>query len=87
VSADEQSGHVSALLALGVCGLRPEERAARRHRVGGAARARRRTYVPPRLMAPAVREPSLPDLTPRQEEVLRLLARGLPNKSIATRSA
>ena len=83
VSADEQSGHVNALLALGVSGYVPKSEppdvivsAVRLVLAGG-------TYVPPRLMAPAAREPSLPDLTPRQAEVLRLLARGLPNKSIA----
>jgi DNA-binding NarL/FixJ family response regulator len=83
VSAEEQSGHVNALLALGVSGYVPKSEppdvivsAVRLVLAGG-------TYVPPRLMAAAVREPALPELTPRQEEVLRLLARGLPNKSIA----
>jgi DNA-binding NarL/FixJ family response regulator len=83
VSADEQPGHVSALVSLGVSGYVPKSEppavivsAVRLVLAGG-------TYVPPRLLAPAAREPALPDLTPRQIEVLRLLARGLPNKSIA----
>ena len=42
------------------------------------------TYVPPRLLSSSAGAgDGTPDLTPRQVEVLRLLAQGLPNKSIA----
>jgi DNA-binding NarL/FixJ family response regulator len=83
VSADEDPVHVVSLVALGVSGYVPKREppavivsAVRLVLAGG-------TYVPPRLLAAGAAEPPLPDLTPRQAEVLRLLARGLPNKSIA----
>ena len=83
VSADENPAHVAALVSLGVAGYVPKSEppavivsAVRLVLAGG-------TYVPPRLMAGAARDAALPDLTPRQAEVLQLLARGMPNKSIA----
>jgi DNA-binding NarL/FixJ family response regulator len=83
VSADEDPAHVAALVSLGVSGYVPKSEppgvivsAVRLVLAGG-------TYVPPRLMSGATADPLLPDLTPRQAEVLELLARGLPNKSIA----
>ena len=82
VSADEDPAHVASLVALGVSGYVPKSEppavivsAVRLVLAGG-------TYVPPRLLANGAADP-LPDLTPRQAEVLKLLARGLPNKSIA----
>lgn len=83
VSADENPAHVAALVALGVSGYVPKSEppavivsAVRLVLAGG-------TYVPPRLLAGGAAEGALPDLTPRQSEVLQLLARGMPNKSIA----
>lgn len=82
VSADEDPAHVAALLALGVSGYVPKSEppavivsAVRLVLAGG-------TYVPPRLMGGPAGPPG-PELTPRQAEVLKLLAQGLPNKSIA----
>lgn len=83
VSAEEDPAHVAALLALGVSGYVPKSEppavivsAVRLVLAGG-------TYVPPRLLAGNGSGEPKPDLTPRQAEVLRLLAQGLPNKSIA----
>lgn len=84
VSAEEDPAQVSALLALGVSGYVPKSEppavivsAVRLVLDGG-------TYVPPRLLvAGSPSTASGPELTPRQLEVLRLLAQGLPNKSIA----
>jgi DNA-binding NarL/FixJ family response regulator len=83
VSADEDPGCVASLLALGVSGYVPKSEspavivsAVRLVLAGG-------TYVPPRLMTGATAPAPKPDLTPRQEEVLRLLAQGLSNQSIA----
>lgn len=82
VSADEDPAHVAALLSLGVSGYVPKSEppavivsAVRLVLAGG-------TYVPPRLLG-AAGTPEGPELTPRQAEVLKLLAQGLPNKSIA----
>jgi DNA-binding NarL/FixJ family response regulator len=82
VSADEDPAHVAALLSLGVSGYVPKSEppavivsAVRLVLAGG-------TYVPPRLLG-AAGTPDGPELTPRQAEVLKLLAQGLPNKSIA----
>jgi len=84
VSADEDPVQVSALLGLGVAGYVPKSdppavivSAVRLVLAGG-------TYVPPRLLAAgAGAGDEAPELTPRQLEVLRLLAQGLPNKAIA----
>ncbi len=84
VSADEDPAQVAALLALGVSGYVPKSEppavivsAVRLVLAGG-------TYVPPRLLSSSAGAgDGTPDLTPRQVEVLRLLAQGLPNKSIA----
>jgi len=84
VSAEEDPAQVSALLGLGVSGYVPKSdppavivSAVRLVLAGG-------TYVPPRLLvAGAKADVGLSELTPRQVEVLRLLAQGLPNKSIA----
>ena len=84
VTADEDPAQVAALLALGVSGYVPKSEppavivsAVRLVLAGG-------TYVPPRLLSSSAGAgDGTPDLTPRQVEVLRLLAQGLPNKSIA----
>lgn len=84
VSAEEDPAQVSALLGLGVSGYVPKSdppavivSAVRLVLAGG-------TYVPPRLLVAGAKvEGGLSELTPRQVEVLRLLAQGLPNKSIA----
>ena len=84
VSADEDPVQVSALIGLGVAGYLPKSdppavivSAVRLVLAGG-------TYVPPRLLAAgAGAGDEAPELTPRQLEVLRLLAQGLPNKAIA----
>jgi len=83
VSADEDRAHVAQLLALGVSGYVPKSdppavivSAVRLVLAGG-------TYVPPRLLAGDAPDDLRPELTPRQVDVLRLLAQGLPNKSIA----
>lgn len=84
VSAEEDPSQVAALLGLGVSGYVPKSEppgvivsAVRLVLAGG-------TYVPPRLLvAGAKADVGLSELTPRQVEVLRLLAQGLPNKSIA----
>ncbi|CAG0985009.1 Transcriptional regulatory protein DegU [Burkholderiales bacterium] len=85
VSAEENPSHVAALMALGISGYLPKSEplavivsAVRIVLAGG-------TYVPPRLLAAgAWPDAGVPGLTPRQVEVLRLLAQGLPNKSIAS---
>lgn len=86
VSAEDDPVHVAPLLALGVAGFIPKSEppavivsALRLVLAGG-------TYVPPRLAAGAAAPaPGVADtgLTPRQWEVVKLLARGLPNKAIA----
>jgi DNA-binding NarL/FixJ family response regulator len=87
-SASEDARLVRQLLALGVAGFMPKSdstqvilEAVRLVLAGG-------TYVPSRLLAAAAAPPSsaavaLDSLTPRQREVLRLLAEGKPNKVIA----
>lgn len=91
LSATEDRGLVRELIALGVAGFVPKSDAAevmlqaiRLVLAGG-------TYAPLRLLGdgrgdgrsePAVAAPAA-GLTPRQLEVLGLLARGLPNKRIA----
>lgn len=86
-SAAEDPALVRSLLALGVSGFIPKsdptpviQQAVRLVLAGGS-------YVPPRLLgaAPAAPEPpaQLAALTPRQHDVLRLLAEGKPNKLIA----
>jgi DNA-binding NarL/FixJ family response regulator len=90
LSATEDAALVRELIALGVCGFVPKSDAAavmlqaiRLILAGG-------TYAPLRLMTPTgpSRDVAPPPsaalgLTARQAEVLALLARGLPNKSIA----
>lgn len=87
-SASEDAGLVRELLALGVAGFIPKSdstqvilEAVRLVLAGG-------TYVPARLLAAPPAPPSagavaLDSLTPRQRDVLRLLAQGKPNKVIA----
>ena len=87
-SASEDPGLVRELLALGVAGFMPKSdstqvilEAVRLVLAGG-------TYVPTRLLAAAPARPSsgaiaIESLTPRQRDVLRLLAEGKPNKVIA----
>jgi DNA-binding NarL/FixJ family response regulator len=87
VSAEDDPDIVGPLLALGVAGFVPKSEtpavivsALRLVLAGG-------TYVPPRLAAAAAAPrpgPADAGLTPRQWEVVKLLARGLPNKSIAS---
>lgn len=90
ISASEDTATVRELIALGVAGFVPKSDAAavmlqaiRLILAGGS-------YAPLRFLsepAPSPAEPSPASgalgLTPRQVEVLGLLARGLPNKSIA----
>jgi DNA-binding NarL/FixJ family response regulator len=94
ISANEDPATVRALIDLGVAGYIPKSdssavilQAVRLVLAGG-------TYVPLRLLAheaarpvPTVRTaapiPTVAGLTGRQQEVLALLARGLPNKLIA----
>jgi len=87
-SASEDGGLVRELLALGVSAFLPKSdstqvilEAVRLVLAGG-------TYVPPRLLSAAAATPSagasaIESLTPRQRDVLRLLAQGKPNKVIA----
>ena len=87
-SASEDPALVRALLAQGIAGFLPKTdttqvilEAVRLVLAGGM-------YVPHRLMSAAGKEPSgeagaLGSLTPRQKEVLLLLAQGKPNKVIA----
>lgn len=87
-SALEDAALVKQLLALGVAGFLPKSdstqvilEAVRLILAGG-------TYVPARLLAAAQAPASsaaiaIDALTPRQKEVLRLLAQGKPNKVIA----
>jgi len=81
LSATEDTALVRELIALGVAGFIPKSDAAavmlqaiRLVLAGG-------TYAPLRLLSDSA--PKGSGLTSRQLEVLRLLARGLPNKSIA----
>ncbi len=87
ISAQEEPALIRKLIALGVAAYIPKSDPARvvLHAVslvlaGG-------TYAPLRLLqsgsAEQARALSLSDLTARQREVLRCLARGLPNKLIA----
>jgi len=86
VSAEDDPAHVAPLLALGVAGFIPKSEppavivsALRLVLAGG-------TYVPPRLAAAAAAPPpgaADAGLTPRQWDVVKLLARGLSNKAIA----
>jgi len=91
VSAEENALTVAQLLALGVCGYVPKSdppgvivSAVRLILDGGV-------YVPPRLLqantlapgGPSARASDRLGLTPRQLEVIRLLALGEPNKVIA----
>ncbi len=87
-SAAEDGAIVKALLQLGVSGFIPKSdttqvmlQAVRLVLAGG-------TYVPPRLMADSGSQPTaapgrVASLSPRQQDVLRLLAEGKPNKLIA----
>ncbi len=87
-SASEDGTLVRELLSLGVAGFIPKsdstqviEQAVRLVLAGG-------TYAPPRLLEAAPANPAgspgaLASLTPRQGDVLRLLAHGKPNKLIA----
>jgi DNA-binding NarL/FixJ family response regulator len=87
-SASEDGALVKALLALGIAGFLPKSdstqvilQAVRLVLAGG-------TYVPPRLLAAAAaplpaEASAIESLTPRQRDVLRLLAQGKPNKVIA----
>lgn len=87
-SAAEDGELVKSLLALGVAGFIPKSdstqvilQAVKLVLAGG-------TYAPPRLLAgaspgPAAGAESIEALTPRQRDVLRLLAEGKPNKLIA----
>jgi DNA-binding NarL/FixJ family response regulator len=81
-SAAEDPGLVAELMALGVAAYIPKSdstqvilQATRLVLAGG-------TYVPPRLAGRASPAPDF-ELTARQQEVLRLLAQGKPNKAIA----
>jgi DNA-binding NarL/FixJ family response regulator len=93
ISASEDPQVVRALIDLGVAGYIPKSdtsavilQAVRLVLAGG-------TYAPLRLLAhgaplaaaarPGVTVPTVAGLTARQQEVLALLARGLPNKLIA----
>jgi DNA-binding NarL/FixJ family response regulator len=88
VSADDDPAAVRAMLAIGVSGFIPKTdspaviaSAVRLILAGGV-------YVPPRLVAhagitPAANGISVPGLTARQVDVVRLLAHGLSNKAIA----
>ena len=87
-SAAEDGAIVKELLQLGVSGFIPKSdttqvmlQAVRLVLAGG-------TYVPPRLMASSASHPiaapgRVASLSPRQQDVLRLLAEGKPNKLIA----
>lgn len=86
-SATEDAALVKSVLALGVCGYIPKSdstsvilQAVKLVLAGGV-------YVPPRLLARSGLEAAGPaplaSLTPRQQDVLRLLALGRPNKLIA----
>jgi DNA-binding NarL/FixJ family response regulator len=88
VSADDDPAAIRAMLAIGVSGFIPKTdspaviaSAVRLILAGGV-------YVPPRLVAhagtaPAANGISVPGLTARQVDVVRLLAHGLSNKAIA----
>lgn len=93
MSATEDGAKVRELIALGVAGFIPKSdsaavilQALRLVLSGGS-------YAPLRFIATPAGSPSqetggqapsaIPGLTPRQAEVLQLLARGLPNKTIA----
>lgn len=90
ISATEDRKLVRELIALGVAGFVPKSDAARVMLQAIQLILAGGTYAPLRLLAAesaagADAQPGLaaPGLTPRQLEVLGLLARGLPNKGIA----
>lgn len=83
VSASENPHDVREVLAAGASGFVPkQEKAAtllsvlRLILAGG-------TYAPPEMVSAPVRTVSTGELTPRQREVLAMLANGCPNKEIA----
>ena len=88
VSATEDRTSVRRALDAGAAGYVPKTHSPKL--IGAALRlvAEGGTYVPPQALHPVEDEAaprSQPDLTERQIDVLRLILRGLPNKSIATR--
>jgi DNA-binding NarL/FixJ family response regulator len=87
-SAAEEGELVKSLLALGVSGFIPKSDSTQV--IVGAVQLvlAGGTYVPPRLLAGLSGRPVAPagriaSLTPRQQDVLRLLAEGKPSKVIA----
>jgi DNA-binding NarL/FixJ family response regulator len=87
-SAAEDGALVKALLQLGVSGFIPKSDTTRVMLQAVQLVLAGGTYVPPRLMADPVPAPGaatgkLAALSPRQRDVLRLLAEGRPNKLIA----
>ncbi len=86
ITAEDRPAAIASLLELGVAAFIPKSEpeevivgAARIVLAGGS-------YVPPRLLqraSGAAEPPGMQGLTARQRDVLRLLARGFPNKVIA----
>lgn len=92
--ADEDAAQsvIPALIAAGVRGFLPQTAGAERLAAAITAADRDLLVLPPAwlalLLPSELAAPTLPHaetLTPREQEVLNLIAEGLPNKSIATR--
>ncbi len=91
LSADEDAATVSAAIRAGAAGYVPKS--ANSHTLLNALKLvlAGEIYIPPRYLEQSTVEPGAADrprtgeLTERQLDVLRLLADGLPNKSIAQR--
>jgi len=87
-SAAEDGALVRSLLQLGVAGFIPKSDTTRVMLQAVQLVLAGGTYVPPRLMAgpdatPGAASGPIATLSPRQRDVLRLLAEGKPNKLIA----
>jgi len=88
VSATEDRASVLRALDAGAAGYVPKTHPPKLIAAALRLVAQGGTYVPPQALQPVEDEAaprSLPDLTERQIDVLRLILRGLPNKNIATR--
>lgn len=86
LSASEDTGDIAAAVAAGADGF-INKSAGGAHIVQGINRVLDGHAVWPESFDPQQEETTLPHLSPRQQQVLELLAEGLPNKEICRRLA
>jgi DNA-binding NarL/FixJ family response regulator len=84
LASSEDLGDVRTALALGAGGYVPKSSANSTLLAAIRLGLDGETYVPPLVLHAAAPSVALPQVTPRQMEVLRLLAQGLSNKAIAS---